>query len=180
MGSRTSGRRGLAPEVVDRVQRLIHAKWNKTRIAAEEKIHRATVHKIANGTHPECTRERRPRCPGCGAKVLVFPCLHCQHLGLPCEPPPQREPAANPRPLPHSVRGHCPLRKELSMSQLSDQLKKLASQLEDRAAKLRAQAEAEEAKAQQLTQSAEILAAEGSSPAPKKAPKKAPPAVEGE
>ena len=72
-------RRGLLPDVVGRVKRLIAAGVAKTTIAAQEGIHRATVHKIAAGTHPEQTRGRLPRCPTCGYTV-VFPCRRCARI----------------------------------------------------------------------------------------------------
>lgn len=170
MSALSSGRRGLSASQVGRVKRLIDAGWPKTRIATEEGLHRATIHKIANGTHGDFRREPQPRCPGCGAKVLTFPCLLCQQVGRPCEPEKKAELATQ---VLAQVLRHHPF-KEPTMTQLAEQLRKKAAELESRAAALREEAEREEAKASQLTQSADILASEPNTPAPKKAAPKPP------
>jgi len=73
-GRRFAGRGGIAQDVAERVQRLLAACWPKKRIAAECRVSRMTVHRLAKGQHvtqvrlAAGARPKFPRCSGCGMK----------------------------------------------------------------------------------------------------------------
>lgn len=86
MGTRLSGRGGVAPDVAARVGRLLIAGWPKARIARETRVSRMTVHRIAAGEHVSCdgrpavrgvarNRAKIPRCK-CGYRTRQ-PCRVC-------------------------------------------------------------------------------------------------------
>lgn len=75
-------RRALPPHVHDRIrQRLLDATQSQAAIARDLGVSRSTVCREARKLDPRDSghrRMRRPRrCPACGRKVYVWPCLTC-------------------------------------------------------------------------------------------------------
>jgi hypothetical protein len=79
-GTLSSGRCGIPPHTIQRVERLLNADppRSKAAIARELRISRATVYRIKDGTHFSQRDENAgaKRCV-CGLKLFRFPCPRC-------------------------------------------------------------------------------------------------------